>query len=86
MTLKDFINNTLLETGKDLELAKGIENKITEYAKSLVDGHGSVGISDDEVKNLIIKYANDPNAKVEPKKVVEKPKKVESKNEQVSLW
>lgn len=57
ITLNQFIINTLLEIGKDLELAKTIETQITDEARKRVKGNCAC-ISDSEVKEMIIKLAN----------------------------
>lgn len=79
MDLKTFVTNTLLQIGKDLEYTDKVCDAITEYAKKKAV-KGCAAISDDEVRNFIIKYdyeKNAPTVKAKPE-----PKPVEKVNDE----
>lgn len=80
ITLKEYINQVLLDMGKDLELEKQIEEKVHELARKELNGEDGC-IDNETIKEWVIKLANEEKVVVEEKKAVKKPKtnKVEEK-------
>ena len=80
MELKTFVENTLLEIGKDLEYVDDVINAIIEMAKKKPRKLNCVGISDDEIKKFIVDY-DYSKTKTAKKLKEDKPKKTEKKPE-----
>lgn len=93
MTLDQFIKQTLVEISAPQEKTDGIKTKIIDEAKKRKTGN-CAAISDDEVRKMIIKFANEnkdtEQTQLKSISAVEEEKarkcEQEQKNYQTSLW
>ena len=88
MTLKEFINKTLIEEGLVFEDVSKIEDHVTDVAREKAK-NGLTILDNDEVKELIIQFVADPDNITEKEDVEKKEEdKKDGKDkeyEQVSL-